>query len=52
MEPDPTDPFPPPPDDGGSDEKDPMNGVTEPGWWALVGGVWRWVTEPLPNNVA
>jgi hypothetical protein len=19
------------------------------GWWQLVGGVWRWMTEPLPR---
>ena len=52
MEPDPQDPLTSPPDDGsGSDEKDPMAGVLEPGWWAVVDGVWRWVTAPLPPNV-
>ena len=20
------------------------------GWWELVGGVWRWMTEPLPRT--
>jgi hypothetical protein len=40
---DPFDPFAtttnltPPRDPGGN------------GWWQLVGGVWRWMTEPLPR---
>jgi len=51
MDTDPTDPFSPPYDGGGTGdgEKDPMRGVVEPGWWGLVGGVWRWITEPIPN---
>lgn len=53
MDTDPTDPLGPPPyDDGGGEEKDPMAGVVEPGWWAVVDGVWRWITEPLPRNLS
>ena len=51
MEPDPTDPFGPPPGDGNPDEKDPMEGVAGPGWWALIDGVWRWMTDPVPKTV-
>jgi hypothetical protein len=50
MEPDPTNPLQPPVDDGG-DDKDPMKGVIEPGWWALIDGVWRWMTDPLPKVI-
>lgn len=49
METDPTDLFGPRDDGGGSDEKDPMAGVEYPGWWSLVGGVWRWMTDPVPR---
>jgi hypothetical protein len=49
MEPDPTEPLYPPYEEGDTDDKDPTKGQVEPGWWALVGGVWRWVTDPLPR---
>lgn len=49
MEPDPTDPLFPPDDGGGDGNKDPTKGVMEPGWWAFIDGVWRWVTDPLPT---
>jgi hypothetical protein len=51
MEPDPTDPFGPPPGSGNPDEKDPMAGVVGPGWWALIDGVWHWMTDPVPKTV-
>ena len=22
------------------------------GWWVLVGGVWRWVTEPISRTIS
>jgi hypothetical protein len=47
MEPDPTNPLEPPVGEWIGDPKDPMKGVLEPGWWALIEGVWRWTTDPL-----
>lgn len=52
METDVTDPLFPPDDQGGGEEKDPMEGVEGPGWWALIDGVWRWMTNPLPGSMS
>lgn len=27
----------------------PYGDPQDDGWWALVNGVWRWISEPLPR---
>lgn len=49
MEPGITDPLPPPSWSPENGEKD--DGVIEYGWWTLVDGVWRWMTDPLPKTM-
>jgi hypothetical protein len=44
MEPDLTDPF----GNGGGGSDGKSDESIEPGWWVLVGGVWRWMTSPPP----
>lgn len=46
MEPDLTNPLWP--DEDGQRGEDPV----VPGWWSLIDGVWRWVTNPLPRTAA
>lgn len=62
MEPDPADPLLPPYEGGGTgDDKDPMKGVIDPGYpavvagiwrWIAAGGVWRWILQPLSGSTS
>ncbi|HEX6371109.1 MAG TPA: hypothetical protein VF006_19480 [Longimicrobium sp.] len=46
METDPLDPYE---NDLPSDSPDPPPS-TEPGWWDVIGGAWRWVVNPTPSE--
>lgn len=38
---------------GGTDPTNPPTYKPSPnGWWAWIGGVWQWMTEPAPTTVS
>lgn len=45
MEPNPFDPYYHDENEIPLDEPEPQP-VPEPGWWQLIGGAWRWMTDP------
>jgi hypothetical protein len=44
-----SDPLDPP--DGGEDDLDkPLSdGLNPAGWWEVMDGAWRWITNPTPG---
>lgn len=37
-------------DDPLNDPLDPRGGGYNPaGWWEIIGGTWRWITDPTPS---